>query len=75
VLTSAEVTLTYLHIGKAFIPILMVLMVIKFLTVVSVFMHLRFETSKIFGRLFYTGLIAAIVVFTGMLTTFRIWSA
>jgi cytochrome c oxidase subunit IV len=75
VLTAAEVTLTYLHIGKFFIPILMVLMVVKFLTVVSVFMHLRFETAKIFGRLFYTGLFTAVVVFIGMLTTFRIWSA
>jgi cytochrome c oxidase subunit IV len=75
VLTAAEVTLTYLDIGKAFIPILMVLMIFKFFTVVSVFMHLRYETAKIFGRLFYTGLFTAIIVFIGMLTTFRIWSA
>ncbi|MCU1344567.1 MAG: hypothetical protein JWL70_833, partial [Acidimicrobiia bacterium] len=70
-----EVTLSYLDIGKAFIPLLTVLMVAKFLTVVSFFMHLRYERTGIFGRLFYTGLVTAVVVYLGVLTTFRIWSS
>jgi cytochrome c oxidase subunit IV len=75
VMTAAEVTLSYLDIGKLFIPLLAVLMIAKFWTVVSFFMHLRFEKAKIFGRLFYTGLITATVVYIGALTTFQIWSS
>jgi cytochrome c oxidase subunit IV len=75
VLTAGEVTLSYLHIGKAYIPILILLMVIKFGTVVSFFMHLRYERSKIFHWLFYTGLVLATAVFTAVLTTFRIWQS
>ena len=75
VLTALEVTLSYLDIGKAFIPILTVVMIAKFLIVVSFFMHLRYEKAKIFGRLFYTGLITATIVYLGALTTFQIWSS
>jgi cytochrome c oxidase subunit 4 len=45
-------------------------MVIKFTTVVSLFMHLRFD-NKIFSWLFYTGLFLAIFVYTAALLTFR----
>jgi len=75
VLTAFEVALSYSHIGRAFIPILAVVMVLKFGIVVSYFMHLRYERTSAFGRLFMTGLFLAIVVYIAMLTTFRVWSS
>ena len=70
VITGIEVALYYLDLGKAYLPILLVLMVIKFLTVVSLFMHLRFD-NKIFSWLFYTGLGLAVFVYVAALMTFR----
>jgi cytochrome c oxidase subunit 4 len=75
VMTAVEVALSYAEIGKLFIPLLTVLMIAKFWTVVSFFMHLRFEKARIFGMLFYTGLITATLVYIAALTTFRIWSS
>jgi cytochrome c oxidase subunit 4 len=74
VLTAAEVSLSYMHIGKAFVPILMVLMFLKFFTVVLYFMHLKYEKTAIFGRLFYTGLATATIVYVAALTTFKFWT-
>ncbi len=70
IITGVEVGLYYLDLGKLYLPILLVLMVIKFTTVVSLFMHLRFD-NKIFSWLFYTGLFLAIFVYTIALLTFR----
>ncbi len=57
VMTAAEVTLSYMDVGWIFLPALLVLMTAKFLTVVSYFMHLKFD-HKLFTFLFYTGLAA-----------------
>ena len=70
IVTGVEVALYYLNIGKWFMPILLVLMVIKFVTVVSLFMHLRFD-NKIFSWLFYSGLFLAVFVYIAALLTFR----
>ena len=70
IITGVEVGLYYLDLGKLYLPILLVLMVIKFTTVVSLFMHLRFD-NKIFSWLFYTGLFLAIFVYCIALLTFR----
>ena len=70
IVTSVEVALYYLNIGKWFLPILLVLMAIKFVTVVSLFMHLRFD-NKIFSWLFYSGLFLAVFVYLAALLTFR----
>ena len=43
VMTAAEVTLSYMDVGWIFLPALLVLMTAKFLTVVSYFMHLKFD--------------------------------
>ena len=72
-LTGLEVSLTYVHIGALFLPILLLLMVIKFVTVVSFFMHLRFD-NKIFTWLFYSGLILAVGVYVVMLCTFQFFA-
>jgi len=68
--TGVEVALYYLDLGKLYLPILLILMVIKFLTVVSLFMHLKYD-NKMFSMLFYSGLILALLVYLAALTTFR----
>jgi cytochrome c oxidase subunit IV len=70
IVTGVEVGLYYLDLGKLYLPVLLVLMVIKFVTVVSLFMHLRFD-NKIFSWLFYSGLFLAIFVYVAALLTFR----
>jgi cytochrome c oxidase subunit 4 len=71
-ITAGEVSLSYAHIGRAFLPILLVLMTIKFFMVVLFFMHLRFD-PKIFSRLFYAGLFLALAVYIATLTTAQFW--
>ena len=74
VVTGIEVAIYYMDIGKAFLPVLLILMVIKFLTVVSVFMHLKFD-NKIFSYLFYAGLLLAISVYVVALMTFHFFAS
>jgi cytochrome c oxidase subunit IV len=69
VLTALEVSTYYFDFGRAGIPLLIVLMVIKFIMVASFFMHLRYDT-KLFGRFMYTGLGFAIVLYAATLLIF-----
>jgi cytochrome c oxidase subunit 4 len=75
VLTAIEVALFYME----FIPrpvatgSLIVLMILKFAIVALWFMHLRFD-SRIYRRLFVTGIILAISVFLIVLLTFGVFS-
>ena len=74
VMTGAEVSLTYAGLpGGVFMTFLLILMVLKFWTVVSFFMHLRFD-NKIFTWLFYTGLILAVFVYIVALSTFEFFA-
>jgi caa(3)-type oxidase subunit IV len=70
VLTGLEVMLSYVHIGAAFLPILLILMGIKFVMVVLEFMHLR-RDAKLFHYLFWSGFFLAIAVYAGALATFK----
>ncbi len=70
IVTAVEVGLYYLELGKWFMPILLILMAVKFLTVVSLFMHLKYD-NKMFAMLFYSGLILALLVYIAALMTFR----
>lgn len=70
VLTGLEVMLSYVDIGKAFLPLLMILMMIKFVMVVLEFMHLR-KDAKLFHYLFWSGFLLAIAVYIGFLATFK----
>ena len=74
VITALEVAASYLDLGAFFLPALLGMMVVKFLTVVLYFMHLKFD-NKLFKRLFYTGLILAIFVYVVALLTFRFFDA
>ncbi len=70
VITALEVSLSYLDVGALFLPAMLILMGIKFVTVVSIFMHLKFD-SRIFTWCFYSGLILALLVYAATLATFH----
>lgn len=55
------------------IPLLIILMVIKFFLVGSYFMHLKYD-SKMLSRVFYGGLILALILFTAALTSLNFWT-
>jgi cytochrome c oxidase subunit 4 len=62
-LTALEVSTYYFEFGRAGIPLLVILMIVKFIMVASFFMHLRYDT-KLFGRFLYTGLGFALVLYS-----------
>jgi len=69
-LTAAEVAVSYMDIGKAQVPLLLVMMFVKFFTVVLYFMHLKYD-NVLFKRLFYSGLFLALFVYLVALLTFN----
>jgi cytochrome c oxidase subunit 4 len=69
-MTALEVTISYIDIGPAFLATLLILMAAKFITVVSYFMHLKFD-KRIFTFMFYMGLILAVFVYCVALATFH----
>jgi hypothetical protein len=58
--------------GDMLVPVLMILMAVKFFTVAYIFMHLRFD-KKILTWFFYSGLALAVLVYLAVLSMFRIW--
>jgi cytochrome c oxidase subunit IV len=74
VLTAIEVSTYYVDFGPFFLPVLLILMVLKFVIVVSYFMHLKFD-SKIFTWMFYSGLFLAMGVYAAFLATFKFFLA
>ena len=73
VITAAEVSLSYIDVGPIFIPALLVMMAVKFVIVVSYFMHLKFD-NRIFSFLFYSGLLLALGVYVLALATFEFFA-
>ena len=74
VLTAIEVVLSYSDIGPLFLPVLLIMMAIKFVMVVLFFMHLKFD-GKWFNLAFWTGLGLAIFVYCAALATFKFFLA
>ena len=70
VLTAMEVSASYIELGGAFIPLLIILMSIKFVLVAGWFMHLKYDT-RLYSRLLGAGLAVAITVYLATLLTFR----
>ena len=70
VLTALETSTYYIDFGALAVPLLIVLMVIKFVTVVSYFMHLKFD-NRLFTWLFYSGVLLAVGVYSVALATFE----
>ncbi len=73
VLTGAEVLIYFWPPGALEVPLLLILMVLKFWIVVAYFMHLRFD-SKLFTYLFVAGLVLTIGVYAAMGTSMVFWS-
>ena len=75
IITAIEVALSYMvdDVGPFFIPLLLGLMLIKFFSVVLFFMHLKFD-NRLFGLMFYMGLVLAIGVYTATLLTFEFFA-
>ena len=73
-ITALEVSTYYVDFGPLFMPALMVMMVVKFVTVVSYFMHLKFD-RRLFSVMFYAGLFLAIFVYAAALSSFKFFIA
>lgn len=69
VLTAMEIIASFVDIGPAFLPTLIVLMSLKFLLVASRFMHLRYDTV-LYSQLIYTGLGLAMFLYVIVLLVF-----
>jgi cytochrome c oxidase subunit 4 len=73
-ITALEVSTYYVDFGPLFMPSLMIMMVVKFVMVVSYFMHLKFD-NKLFSLMFYIGLGLALFVYITALATFKFFIA
>jgi len=73
-ITLAEVLVYYVEsLEGLLVPILIVMSALKFALVVLWFMHLRFD-SRLFRRLFFTGLALALFCYIAFLSTFHVWT-
>ena len=73
-ITMGEVGIYYVSGARQAVTTLMlVMMAVKFALVALYFMHLRFD-SKLFRRLFVTGIILAIAVYIIALTSLHVFS-
>lgn len=75
IVTGIEVLLSYIQdeVGAFFLPLMLLMMAIKFFSVVLFFMHLKFD-NRLFGLLFYMGLALALIVYLATLLTFHFFS-
>jgi len=72
-MTGLEVSTYYVDFGALSLPVLLILMCIKFFVVVSYFMHLKFD-NKLLSMVFYAGLFLAITVYIAALATFKFFT-
>lgn len=73
VLTAFEVVLFYVPPGPAEVPLLLILMVVKFVVVAMYFMHLKGD-RPILTQVFVGGLLLAIVVYMAVFFAFELWN-
>jgi len=72
-ITMAEVGIYYLSgARRAVITLMLFMMLAKFSMVALYFMHLRFD-SKLFRRLFVTGIVLAVSVYLIALSSLHVW--
>ncbi|HVX18946.1 MAG TPA: cytochrome C oxidase subunit IV family protein [Acidimicrobiales bacterium] len=77
IVTAMEVSVTYIHSLRQHhveVPLLIILMVIKFFTVTYYFMHLKFDPPTC-RRVFNFGLFVAVGVYIAALAMFHFFSA
>ncbi|MGI9608917.1 MAG: cytochrome C oxidase subunit IV family protein [Acidimicrobiia bacterium] len=72
IVTAVEVAITYIpgYDGALLVTSLLVLGIVKFLTVVAFFMHLKYEPFTM-NFMFYFGLLGALALFIAVLLSFR----
>ena len=71
VVTAIEIAISYLEfLGPAQAPLLIIFGIVKFATVVAVFMHLRYDLTG-YRTLFLFGLIGALIVFAVVLAAMQ----
>jgi cytochrome c oxidase subunit 4 len=68
-LTALEVSTYYFEFGRVGVPLLIVLMIIKFILVVNEFMHLKYDT-RVYRQLMITGLVGAVLLYSITLVLF-----
>lgn len=75
VITAVEVWLSYAKddLGGFFLPALLILMAVKFFSVVLFFMHLKFD-NRLFSVMFYMGLVLAVGVYVAAMFTLHFFS-
>ena len=73
VLTGIEVLTYFVDFGGAAIPVLLSLMVVKFVIVVAYFMHLKFD-NPFFTRVFVVGILLALGVYAAVLSSMVFWN-
>ena len=69
-LTAAEVATYYVDIGGLLGPVLIGIMIVKFVVVAMYFMHLRFDDG-LFTKVFASGIVLAVTVYLIALTSFH----
>lgn len=76
VITAAEVGTYFIEDASTtfLVATLFPMMIAKFAIVAGWFMHLRFD-NPLFRRVFVFGIILAVVVFMGVLTSMEFWSS
>src|SRR5437588_1319590 len=73
-ITMGEVGIYYISgAAHAIVTLMLFMMVAKFALVALYFMHLRFD-SKLFRRVFVTGIVVAIVVYLVALSSLHVFS-
>jgi cytochrome c oxidase subunit 4 len=75
VLTMLEVSTYFVEDASTTMLVITLfpMMIAKFLIVTAYFMHLKYD-NPLFRRVFFFGLILAVVVFLIMLSTFEFWN-
>ena len=74
VLTLMEYSTYVVDFGPIGIPLLVVLIAIKFVMVANIFMHLKFD-NRLYTRLLYTGLAFAVTLYALTLLIMQLGSA
>ena len=75
VITAVEVAIFYIPaIGRALVPLLLILSATKFLLVVMFFMHLKFD-SKVFSGVFVAGMVLAVFMTIMLILLFKVLPA
>ena len=69
VLTAMEVAASFIDVGPLFLPLLLVLMVIKFVLVAGWFMHLKYDIGT-YTQFMVGGLVLALTLYGVVLLVF-----